>query len=84
MSSAFYLALDVLDQPGVLAAVATVFGAHGVSIESMEQVGRHAAARLVFLTHPTTEAQLAATVRQLEGLDAVTATGAVLRVVEGT
>jgi homoserine dehydrogenase len=82
-TSAFYLALEVLDQPGVLAAVATVFGSHGVSIESMEQIGRAAAARLVFLTHPASESQMAATVRQLRELEAVTAIGALLRVVDG-
>ena len=83
-TSAFYLALEVLDRPGVLAAVATVFGTHDVSIESMEQVGRATAARLVFLTHPATEAQMAATALQLEELEAVTALGALLRVVEAT
>ena len=46
----YYLNLDVTDRPGVLAAVAKVFGDHGVSIRSMEQEGR-GEARLVFLTH---------------------------------
>ncbi len=82
-TSAFYLALEVLDQPGVLAAVATVFGSLGVSIESMEQIGRSTAARLVFLTHPATEAQMSATALQLRELEAVTAIGALLRVVDG-
>src|SRR5690606_38676295 len=36
VESAFYLSLDVLDRPGVLAQVASVFGDHGVSIRSME------------------------------------------------
>ena len=36
---AYYLSIDVADRPGVLAAVAKVFGDHGVSIRSMEQVG---------------------------------------------
>ena len=36
---AWYLRIDVADRPGVLAAVAQVFGDHGVSIRSMEQVG---------------------------------------------
>ena len=67
----------------MLAAVATVFGSNGVSIESMEQIGRAAAARLVFLTHPATEAQMAATALQLDKLEAVTALGALLRVVDG-
>lgn len=82
--SAFYLALQVADRPGVLAAVAKVFGDHGVSIRTMEQLGLDDDARLVFLTHVASEADLAATVRGLSALDAVNEVGAVLRVVEGT
>jgi homoserine dehydrogenase len=67
----------------VLAAVARVFGAHGVSIRSMEQVGLGDDARLVFLTHRAAAAEVAATVDELRGLDAVTDVGAVLHVVEG-
>ncbi|MEY2570701.1 MAG: homoserine dehydrogenase, partial [Acidimicrobiaceae bacterium] len=37
--SEYYLNLEVADLPGVLAAVATVFAEHGVSIRSMEQEG---------------------------------------------
>ena len=48
---AWYLSIDVADRPGVLAAVAQVFGDHGVSIRSMEQVGLGDEARLIFLTH---------------------------------
>src|ERR1700730_14577796 len=36
LSSAYYLDLEVVDRPGVLAAVAGVMGAHDVSIKSME------------------------------------------------
>ncbi|HCB33611.1 MAG TPA: homoserine dehydrogenase [Acidimicrobiaceae bacterium] len=36
-SSAFHVSIAVTDEPGVLAAVAGVFGAHDVSIRSMEQ-----------------------------------------------
>ena len=39
LSTQYYLALDVKDQPGVLASVARVFGEHHVSIRSMEQIG---------------------------------------------
>jgi homoserine dehydrogenase len=81
--SAFYLAIKVADRPGVLAAVAGVFGTHGVSIRSMEQLGLGDDARLVFLTHEAAAADLDSTVAQLEGLDAVTEIGAVLHVVEG-
>ena len=37
IKSAFYLNIDAVDQPGVLAEIAGVFGDRGVSIGSMEQ-----------------------------------------------
>src|SRR5205085_3098867 len=37
LRSQYYINLQVADRTGVLAAVATVFGEHGVSIRSMEQ-----------------------------------------------
>jgi homoserine dehydrogenase len=80
--SAFYLALKVADRPGVLAAVAKIFGGHGVSIRLMEQVGLGEDARLVFVTHRASEAELHATVGELAALDAVSEVGAVLHVVE--
>jgi homoserine dehydrogenase len=79
----FYLSLAVADRPGVLASVATVFGRHSVSIRSMEQIGMLDDARLVFLTHDASEADMAATVDELERLDAVKAVGVLLRVVAG-
>ena len=51
LPSVFYLSLDVADEPGVLASVASVFGRHQVSIRSMEQFGVGNEARLSFLTH---------------------------------
>jgi homoserine dehydrogenase len=79
--SAFYLSLDVVDRPGVLAAVATVFGDHGVSIRAMEQVGLGDEARLVFLTHVAREGNVWATLGDLRRLPSVDRVGGVLRVV---
>ncbi|MHB1584876.1 MAG: homoserine dehydrogenase [Acidimicrobiales bacterium] len=79
--SAFYLSLDVVDRPGVLAAVATVFGNHGVSIKAMEQDGLGDEARLVFLTHTAREGDVAATLDDLRRLQSVDRVGGVLRVV---
>jgi len=76
----YYLALDVKDQPGVLASVARVFGDHHVSIRSMEQIGLGDGARLVFITHTAREADLQATLASLAGLDVVARVGALLRV----
>ena len=49
----------------MLAAVAAIFGEHGVSIRSMEQQGFAGEARLVFVTHQASEADMAATIRAL-------------------
>ncbi len=76
----YYLSLEAFDRPGVLAAVAAVFGAHGVSIRSMEQVGLGDEARLMFLTHEAREGDVRATLAELEGLDEVDRVGGMLRV----
>jgi len=82
LRSAFYLSLDVVDRPGVLAAVATVFGDNGVSIKAMEQLGLGDEARLIFLTHTAREGDVAKTIEELHELAAVDRVGGVLRVVE--
>ncbi|MGQ0832297.1 MAG: homoserine dehydrogenase [Microthrixaceae bacterium] len=80
-SSAYYLNVEVLDRPGVLAQVAGVFGDHAVSIRSMEQEGLGDEARLIFITHRAREADMRATLAGLRDLDAVDRIGSVLRVV---
>jgi homoserine dehydrogenase len=81
MRSAFYLSLDVADRPGVLAAVARIFGDHGVSIRAMEQVGLAEEARLIFLTHVAREGDLLATIDELRRHQAVDRVSGVLRVI---
>ena len=81
LSTQYYLALDVTDQPGVLATVARIFGEHHVSIRSMEQIGLGDAARLVFITHTALEADLQATLASLASLDVVARVGALLRLI---
>lgn len=88
LRSPYYVNLEVRDQHGVLAAVAGVFGAHEVSIRSMEQEllaggdgTPDGAARLIFITHAAREADVRATLHELRGLDTVCSVGSVLRVV---
>ncbi len=78
--SQFYLLMEVADQPGVLAAIASEFGQHGVSIKSMEQRGMGDDARLVFVTHRARESALSATLDSLRSVDSVHRVGSVLRV----
>ncbi len=79
--SQFYLSMEVADRPGVLAAIATEFGRHGVSIKSMQQRGIDDDARLILVTHQAREADLRATVDALRDVEQVHQVGSVLRVI---
>ena len=81
LESAYYLNLEVHDEPGVLAIVASIFGQHKVSIRSMEQEGLGDDARLIFITHPAIERDVRATLQELRSLDSVRQVGAMLRVI---
>lgn len=83
LASAFYISLDVLDKPGVLSAVAGIFGQHEVSIKSMEQSGFGDEARLSFLTHEALTKNVHATIEDLSKLESVDSVGACIRVVSG-
>ncbi len=83
LESAYYLNLEVIDEPGVLATVASIFGEHKVSIRSMEQEGLGEEARLIFITHEAVERDVRATLQVLRSLDSVRQVGSMLRVVGG-
>jgi homoserine dehydrogenase len=80
VTTRYHVSLDVADRAGVLAAVAGVFAAHGVSIATVHQSGRGDDAVLVIVTHLAPDAALAATVAELRGLDVVRSVASVLRV----
>jgi len=82
LASVFYISLDVLDRPGVLAAVAGVFGKNDVSIKSMEQSGVGEEARLSFLTHEAITKNVHATIEDLSKLESVDSVGACIRVID--
>ena len=79
-SSAFYVSIDVADQPGVLGTVAGTFADNDVSIRSMEQVGLGAEARLIFITHTALEGDVRALLHDLSRLKEVQRVGNVMRV----
>jgi homoserine dehydrogenase len=80
MESQYYLLLSVQDLPGVLAQVAGAFGRNEISIRSVWQEGYGDEAQLVMVTHRGKEANLQATVDELDQLEAVTKVVSVLRV----
>jgi homoserine dehydrogenase len=76
----YHVALDVVDRPGVLAAVAQAFADSDVSIQTVRQEGRGDAATLVLVTHTAPDAALAATVGKLAAMDEIGTTASVMRV----
>jgi len=79
----YHVAIDVDDRAGVLAAVATAFADHGVSIQTVRQEGRGLDAQLVVVSHRATDAQLSATVDQLRAMETVREVTSVMRVEGG-
>jgi homoserine dehydrogenase len=82
VSSSFYLYLEVADEPGVLARVATVLGDHGVSVKSVVQRGIGDEARLVMVIHECLESKFAEAVEALGSLDEMRAPPRSIRVIE--
>ncbi len=80
--SAFYLHLEVADQPGVLAQVAQVLALQDVSIKSVVQKGLGDQASLVMVAHPVLESRFYAAMELIAGLDVMRAPPRAIRVLE--
>lgn len=80
VSSKLYLRLEVEDQPGVLAQIASSFGEAEVSIKSVWQEGLGDEATLLLITHSAREAQQRRAAESLEGLAVVKRVAASIRV----
>jgi homoserine dehydrogenase len=76
----YHIRLEVADRPGVLAAVASAFASHEVSIATVHQTGRGNDATLVIVTHGAPDAALSATVEELRALPMVRSVASVVRV----
>ncbi|CAN5597060.1 homoserine dehydrogenase [soil metagenome] len=82
----YQITLAVLDEPGVLATIASLFSDHGVSVEAVSQSvaeGQSIArptATLVIVTHEAAESALANTVTALAANSVVSSVVSVLRV----
>ncbi|HEY8308618.1 MAG TPA: homoserine dehydrogenase [Lapillicoccus sp.] len=84
----YHISLDVADRPGVLAAVASAFADHEVSIETVRQQivpatdeeGSEGRASLVVVTHTAPDSALSATVEALAAMPIVRAVDSVMRV----
>ena len=84
VTTRYQITLSVIDEPGVLASIATLFSDHGVSVEAVSQSVRDGAdaptATLVIVTHEAAESALASTVTALAASPVVSSVVSVLRV----
>jgi homoserine dehydrogenase len=80
--SAFYLHLEVADEPGVLARVAQVLAEHDVSVKSVVQKGLGDQARLVMVVHPVLESQFTTAMQAIAQLDVLRLPPRAIRVLE--
>jgi homoserine dehydrogenase len=80
VATKWYVRLAVDDEPGVLAAIAGVFGDHGVSIKSVWQDGQGDQATLIVVTHRAPEAEQRAAVDTIGSLAVVREVESVIRV----
>jgi homoserine dehydrogenase len=81
--SRFYIRVEVMDRPGVLAGIGGAFGDNDVSIASViqkETDEEAQTAELVILTHAAREAAVQASISHLDRLDVVRQVGNFLRV----
>jgi homoserine dehydrogenase len=82
VSSAFYLHLEVADEPGVLAQVAQVLATEDVSVKSVVQKGLGEQARLVMVVHPVLESRFSSAMAGIDALDVLRSPPRAIRVLE--
>ena len=72
--TAYYLRMQAIDQPGVLAAVTTILGNLGISIEAIIQKEPEPGANhvpIIMLTQRVLERNMNSAIRQIEALDSI-------------
>ena len=80
--SKYYLRLRVLDKPGILAQITSLFAEHAISIEAViQRPSETECAHLLFATHEATERSFHALMSELELLDAVLESPFMIRIV---
>lgn len=83
LETKYYLRFPVVDSPGVLASMASVFAQHNVSIYSVVQRGKKDkdTVEVVYVTHQAREQDIMAVVEEVAALpDCLRGTPALIRV----
>jgi homoserine dehydrogenase len=81
LETRFYARFLCLDIPGVIGHIGTCFGKHGVSLESVVQIGfQDELAEIVVVTHNVKEGNFREALAQMRDLEAVKTIASILRV----
>ncbi len=81
LQMSFYVRFLTQDSPGVIGRIGTAFGDHGVSLESVVQVGlRDGHAEIVVVTHVVPEGNFRQALAQIEMMSGIAQVASVLRV----
>ena len=80
ISSAYYLRILVLDKPGVLAQIATIFSEIGISIDTFLQRNNNHYSTLLLSTHTCTEANIRCAIKRISELEVVKTPPVMIRI----
>jgi len=79
--SAYYLNIEAMDKPGVLAKISSVFSKYYVSLSSVIQKGRNeSSVPLIFVTHSANEMSIKRAIEDIKYIPEVTAVKNTIRV----
>ncbi|CAM2881650.1 homoserine dehydrogenase [Helicobacter burdigaliensis] len=79
--SAYYLRLEVLDKPGVLAKVAQIFAEEQISIDTLlQRNSKQNRATLLLCTHTTKEAKIKTALEKIKSLEEVQSNPVMIRI----
>lgn len=79
--SEYYLRFGVLDNPGVMAEIAGIFGRNQISLSSViQKQSTQDQATLIFITHKTQESQINRALEEINNSASVISVGSVVRV----
>lgn len=78
----YYIRFAAVDRPGVLSKISGILGNHGISIDSVHQKGREVQGPvpIVMLTYSAKEADVKRALAEIESLDVVCASPAIIRI----
>ncbi|MDD4119999.1 MAG: homoserine dehydrogenase [Clostridia bacterium] len=77
----YYVRMNVMDKPGVLAKIAASFGKYDVSINSVEQIASKGSANIIFMIHMTQESYINKAIKDIKSLPEVLAVNSMIRVI---